>query len=386
MKIPDAVILQKRASGVDTKSTLQPWQILLLILGGWINKHQQDAIDYLIAENRILREKLGKRRILLTDAQRRILAIKGKVLGRKVLRDICSIVTPETILRRHRTLIGDKWNYSKLRRKVGRPSINQEVTDLLLRMARENPTWGYNRIQGALANLGHDISDTAIGNILKQHGIEPAPERKGSTSWKTFIQAHWDVLAAIDFTTIEVWTKSGLATFYLLFVMELSTRRVQFAGCTTNPEDGWMMQMGRNLIDSEEGFLRDKRFILMDRDKKYAESFRVLLKESGIEPVQLPPKSPNLNAHIERFMRSLKEECLERLMECVSYYTSSRSWCAMFMRYTTTPLAGASQERSVGRWFKQEMLGIGSNDAQKPFFCVRPGGVGMDPDLACNLR
>jgi len=176
------------------KSTLQPWQILLLILGGWINKHQQDVIDYLLAENRILREKLGKRRILLTDAQRRKLAIKGKVLGRKVLSDICSIVTPETILRWHRTLIADKWNYSKLRRKVGRPSINQEVTDLLLRMARENPTWGYNRIQGALANLGHDISDTAIGNILKQHGIEPAPERKGSTTWKTFIQAHWDVL------------------------------------------------------------------------------------------------------------------------------------------------------------------------------------------------
>jgi hypothetical protein len=296
------------------KSTLQPWQILLLILGGWINKHQQDAIDYLIAENRILREKLGKRQILLTDAQRRKLAIKGKVLGRKVLSDICSIVTPETILRWHRTLIADKWNYSELRRKVGRPSINQEVTNLVLRMARENSTWGYNRIQGALANLGHDISDTAIGSILKQHGIEPAPERKGSTNWKTFIQAHWDVLAAIDFTTIEVWTKSGLATFYLLFVMELSTRRVQFAGCTTNPEDGWMMQVGRNLIDSEEGFLRDKRFILMDRDKKYAESFRTLLKESGIEPVQLPPKSPNLNAHIERFMRSLKEECLERLI------------------------------------------------------------------------
>ena len=109
------------------KSTLQPWQILLLILGGWINKHQQDAIDYLIAENRILREKLGKRRILLTDAQRRKLAIKGKVLGRKVLRDICCIVTPETILRWHRTLIADKWSYSKLRGKVGRPSINREV-------------------------------------------------------------------------------------------------------------------------------------------------------------------------------------------------------------------------------------------------------------------
>jgi putative transposase len=119
---------------------------------------------------------------------------------------------------------------------------------------------------------------------------------------------------AIEYTTIEVWTKSGLATFYLLFVMELSTRPVQFAGGTTNPEDGWLTQVGHNLTDSEEGVLRDARFILMDRDTKYSESFRTLLKEFGIEPVRLPPKSPNLNAHIERFMRSLKEEYLEHLI------------------------------------------------------------------------
>jgi putative transposase len=232
----------------------------------------------------------------------------------RIFREICSIVTSETILRWHRTLIAEKWNYSQLRTKVGRPRINQETTDLVLRMARENSTWGYNRSQGALANLGGDISDTTIGSILKQHGIEPAPERKGSTTWKTFIQAHWDVLAAIDFTTIEVWTKSGLATFCLLFVMELSTRHVQFAGCTTNPEEDWMMRVGRNLTDSEEGFLRDKRFILMDRDKKCAASFQAMFRESGIEPVRLPPKSPNSDAHIERCMRSLKEDCLERLI------------------------------------------------------------------------
>jgi transposase InsO family protein len=296
------------------KFVLQPWQMLLLILAGWINRHQQSAIEYLLTENRILREKLGKKRILLNDDQRRQLAIKGKILGRKVLTDICSIVTPETILRWHRTLVAEKSDYSKCRKKVGRPRMDKEVVELVLQMARENPTWGYNRIQGALANLGHEISPTTIGNILKQHGVSPAPGCKRHTTWKTFIDAHWDVLAAIDFTTIEVWTKSGLATFYLLFVMELSTRRVQFAGCTTSPEDGWLMQVGRNLTDSEEGFLRDERFILMDRDTKYSESFRTLLKEFGVEPVRLPPKSPNLNAHIERFMRSLKEECLERLI------------------------------------------------------------------------
>jgi len=140
------------------------------------------------------------------------------------------------------------------------------------------------------------------------------PERKKQMTWKSFIQFHWYVLAAIDFTTIEVWTKSGLTTFYQLFVMELSTKRVHFAGHTANPEDNWMMQVCRNLTDFEDGFLRDKNYILMDRDQKYSESFRTLLKESGTMPVRLPAKSPNLNAHIERFMRSLKEECLERMI------------------------------------------------------------------------
>jgi putative transposase len=165
-----------------------------------------------------------------------------------------------------------------------------------------------------LANLGYKISDTAIGNILKEHGIEPAPDRKRQTTWKTFLEAHWDVLAAIDFTPIEVWTISGRATFYLLFAMELSARRVQFVGCTNNPDDGWILQAGRNLTDSEDGFRKGMRYILMDRDTKYSDAFRSMLKESAVEPVRLPPKSPNLNAHIERFMRSLKEDCLERLI------------------------------------------------------------------------
>jgi putative transposase len=296
------------------KFILHPWQMLLPILAGWINQQQQNAIEYLIAENCILREKIGKKRILLNDDQRRRLAIKGKVLGRKALAEICSIVTPETILRWHRNLIAEKWDYSKSRKNLGRPHTDKEIVELLVQMAKENPSWGYNRIQGALANLGYKVSDTAIGNILREHGIEPAPERKKQTTWKTFLEAHWDVLASIDFTTIEVWTKSGLRTFYLLFVMELSTRRVQFAGCTTSPDEDWILQVGRNLTDFEDGFLKGKRYLFMDRDTKYSEAFRSMVKESDVEPVRLPPKSPNLNAHIERFMRSLKEECLERLI------------------------------------------------------------------------
>lgn len=181
-------------------------------------------------------------------------------------------------------------------------------------MAKENPDWGYDRIQGALANLGHKISDQTVGNILKAHGIESAPERKRQSTWKTFLKAHWDVLGAIDFTTIEVWTKGGLVTFYLLFVMELKTRRVHFAGCTPNPDEIWMNQIAKNLTAYDDGFLNDKRYLIMDRDGKFCPAFREILKTDGLEPLLLPPRSPNLNAHLERYFRSLKEECLERVI------------------------------------------------------------------------
>ena len=141
----------------------------------------------------------------LTDYQRRVLAVKAKALGRRTLMELTTVVTPDTILRWHRRLVAAKWDYSERRKKApGRPPIPDEVVEFVLRMARENPSWGYDRIQGALANLGHRISDTTVGNILKANGIEPAPTRKGATNWKTFLKAHWDSIAAIDFTTVEV--------------------------------------------------------------------------------------------------------------------------------------------------------------------------------------
>ena len=293
----------------------QPWQLLLIILAGWLNRQQEAAIEYVRTENQVLKETHGKKRILLSDDQRRRLAVKGNILGRKALQEIATIVTPDTILRWHRQLVAAKWDYSSRReKKPGRPPVSEEVRDLVVRMARENPSWGYDRIQGALANLGHEISDTTVGNLLKAHGIEPAPQRKRQTTWKTFLQAHWDVLAAIDFTTVEVWTKGGLVTFYLLFVMESSSRRVHLAGCTTNPHEAWMMQIARNLTDPFDGFLRRKRYLLMDRDTKYSEAFRSMLKAADVNGVRLPPRSPNLSPHIERFMRSIKAECLERII------------------------------------------------------------------------
>jgi putative transposase len=188
-------------------------------LAGWINRHHQNIVEYPRTENEVLKEKIGKKRILLDDNQRRRLAVKGKVLGRKCWKKwVRSLLQTRSCVG-----TGSWWPPSGItahrRQKPGRPPVSSELMKLVLQMARENPTWGSGRIQGALANLGHQVSDTTVGNILKAHGIEPAPNRKRQSNWKAFLKAHWEVWAAIDFTTIEVWTKDGLTTFYVLFVM-----------------------------------------------------------------------------------------------------------------------------------------------------------------------
>ena len=217
---------------------LQPRQLFLLIIASWSNRQQQEVIEYLRTENSILKEKFGKMRIRLADDQRSRLAVKCKLLGRKQLEQVGTLFTPDTILRWHRQLVANKWDYSdRKEKKSGRPRIRHVIVDLTVKFAKENPMWGYGRISGALSNVGYNICDSTIGNILKAHGIEPAPERKCTGSWETFLKAHWDVMASIDFSTVEVWTKGGLTTFYLLFVMELKTRRVNFASSTTNPNE-----------------------------------------------------------------------------------------------------------------------------------------------------
>ena len=185
-----------------------------------------------------------------------------------------------------------------------------------------------------------------MGNILKQHGIEPAPERKRQTIWATFLKAHWDVLGSIDFTTIEVWTKGGLVTFYLLFVMEVATRRVHFGGCTTHPTEPWMKQIARSLTDCEDGFLNGKRFLIMDRDTKFTDGFCEILKCQSMEAVKLPPRSPDLNPHIERFVRSIKDESLSRLIlegftGRPKKLTSRGSQCLVFPSHSSASRVGS---------------------------------------------
>ena len=293
-------------------SVLQPFHILVIALAGWLNRQQQAVIDYLIEENRVLKEQLEGERLRLTDEQRIRLAVKAKVLGRRALDELETLVTPDTLLAWHRKLIAKKWTYA--RKGPGRPRVAQEITDLVLRMARENTSWGYDRIQGAIANLGHIVAPNTVKNILKRHGIEPAPEREKHTSWRTFLKAHWDVMAATDFFTVEVWTLRGLVTYYVLFIMHLSTRSVHIAGVTTAPNGAYMKQMARNLTDVSDNFLLNSQYLIMDRDSKYTKEFRDHLNREGVKPVRCPARAPNCNAFAERFVRSIKEECLDRII------------------------------------------------------------------------
>ncbi|MDH3217582.1 MAG: integrase core domain-containing protein [Candidatus Krumholzibacteria bacterium] len=181
-------------------------------------------------------------------------------------------------------------------------------------MARENSEWGYVRIQGALANLGYAISSTTVAKVLNRHGIEPAPERQKHTTWSTFLKSHWELLAATDFFTIEVWTMRGLVTYYVLFTIHLASRRVHVAGITTSPNSAFMIQVARQLTDEFDGALNDVRFLIMDRDKKFTNQFKALLRQEGVEPVPYPPRSPNCSPYAERFVRSIKAECLDRII------------------------------------------------------------------------
>ncbi len=230
---------------------------LVLTVAGWLNRHQDDLIDYLREENRILREQLGGRPLRLTDAQRRRLAVRGKKLGRRVLSQVAGIVTPDTILRWYRRLIAKKYDGSG-RRSRGRPRTPRKVAELVVQMAVENPQWGYTRIRGALANLGHDIARNTVKRILHEHGIDPAPERTQRTPWKTFLQAQWAGLAAADLFAVEVLTLAGLRRYLVFFVIELKTRRVHIAGIHPQPGGAWMEQMARNLTDAVDGFLRTR--------------------------------------------------------------------------------------------------------------------------------
>jgi putative transposase len=260
-----------------------------------------------VTENRILRNQITGR-MRLTDGERKMLADIGYKLGKQALAEVATIVKPDTILAWHRTLVAYKFDGSQQRQAPGRPKIDQELEALIVRIARENRSWGYDRIVGALANLGLTVSDQTGGNVLKRHGIAPAPERKTTTTWKEFIRTHMDVLVATDFFTVEVWTLGGLVTYYILFFIHLGSRQVHVAGVTPHPNEAWMVQVARNATMEAWGFLSPGQYLIHDRDTKFCAVFHQIIDAAGVTRVPLPPRSPNLNAYAERWVRSIKDK------------------------------------------------------------------------------
>jgi putative transposase len=292
---------------------LNPFSFLVISLAGWLNQSQQQIIEYLIEENCILREQIGRRRLRFTDNQRRRLAAKAKQPGRRVLAQIATIVTPETLLAWHRKLIANKYDGSAFR-TAGRPRKSTQISNLAVHMAEENRGWGYLRLQGALANLGHSVARTTIANILRRRGIEPAPERSRKTTWKEFLRRHWDQIIAADFFTVEVWTCTGLTRFMVLFFIDMSTRRVEIGGTASCANGLWMAQIARNLTDAVDGFFTGKRYLIHCRDPLYMKEFLGIVAGAGVKTIKLPPRSPNLNAYAERFVRTIKESCLDQII------------------------------------------------------------------------
>jgi putative transposase len=311
------------------------WARILAYVTGTVDQELLARNEYLAAENCILKAQL-KGRLKLSNAERAKLGEIGHRLGRNLLAEVATVAKPDTILAWYRKLVARKFDGWKGRRGPGRPRIKRELEQLIVRMAGENRDWGYDRIVGALANLGYEISDQTIGNVLRRHGLPPAPERKRSTTWPAFIRTHLALLAGTDFFTAEVLTLRGLVTYYVLFFIHLDSRRVDVGGITIHPDEPWMKQIARNVTMEEYGALRDCRYLLHDRDTKYTQSFRAIIASGQVDPLVLPARSPNLNAYAERWVRSVKEECLAKVMlfgrslrralrEYVAYYHAERN-------------------------------------------------------------
>ena len=268
--------------------------------------------EYLRLESRLLREKVPGR-LRFTDEERRSLVAAAVALGRSLMKEVVSIVQPETILAWQRRLEQQKWDYSERRsRGPGRPRTPVDVEALVCRLAREN-IWGYQRLRGELLKLRVILSKGCIADILRRNGRPPSPQRAGLT-WQQFLSRHAEVMLCADLFTKEVWTLAGLRTAYVLFVLHLGTRRILLAEATFSPHGPWMGQMARNLLMRCEDLEIAPRYVLHDRDQLLAWDFDAVLTGAQTKVVKTPFRAPDANAHAERWVRSVTEECLDHLI------------------------------------------------------------------------
>ncbi len=296
---------------------IMKWQLILAVMAGKITEEQRDLNQYLIAENKVLLQKLESllngRRLLISNAQRRRLAAAARKVKRKVLKKIDTAFSPNTLYKWFNTLIAQKYDGSTSR-KLGRPKTMKTIRELILKMAGKNPTWGYTRIRDALNNLGYNVCRTTVQRILNANGIEPAPERNKSMTWHEFLRLHWGMIAATDFFNVEIFTPAGLKRYSVLFFIDLKSRMVEIAGITEDPYEAWMNQMARNVTDCVDGFLIGKQFLILDRDPLFSKKYRKLIESADVTPLRLPRRSPDLNSIAERFVKSIKSESLSRII------------------------------------------------------------------------
>jgi putative transposase len=331
-----------------------------MAIAGLMNRQQQDAIAYLKVENRILREKLGHRRIILDVSQKRRLARAAVKLGREGLCQLGTIFTPDTLLRWHHWFIARKYDGSPYRTKPGpEPSKTKMVLDLVLRFAAENPDWGYSRIQGELLELGYEVSWQTVRRIMREHGLLHDPDDPPRTQWKDFLKSHWDCINACDFFSVEAWGLKGLTRYLVFFVIDVSTRRVEIAGIHCDPCETQMIQYARNLTDPENGFLKGRRVLIHDRDPLYTKKFTATLRAGGVRALKLPKRSPNLNAVAEAFVAGIRREVLNKMIlfgerhvrhvidEAVAYYNIDRPHQGMGNRRLTQPAQPPPKEGIV---------------------------------------
>ncbi len=243
------------------------------------------------------------------------IAAKGKRLSRKMLEDCTVLFTGDTVIGWYNKLIAKKYDGFCNRGKVGRPQLSIEVINLVIKFKKENPRWGYQKITDQIEYLGYKISKTSVKNILIENGYDPEPDLTVRSTWHEFLRSHWDVMTACDFFTIELLVRGQLIRCTVFFVIEFSKRKVFFAPIKLQPDGNYMKQVARILTNCEDGFLKGKRFLIHDRDPLYrTEGFHEILQSSGIEPIRLPAKSPDLNSIAERFVKSVKYECLNYLI------------------------------------------------------------------------
>jgi putative transposase len=252
----------------------------------------------------VLQRQVGRPR--LRPADRLLLAAVSRPLPRPALSSL--FVSPATLMRWHRQLVARRWTYPG--RSLGRPRTDSGRCELVLRLARENPTWGYRRIHGELVGLGIALAPSTVWAILRRQGIEPAP-RRAELSWSQFLRAQASAIIACDFLTVDtVW----LRRLYVLFFIELASRRVHFAGVTANPHERWVSQQARNLVMTLAEREQPARFLIRDRDSKFTRSFDEVFRSEGIRVIRTPVQAPKAKAHAERWVGSLRRECLDRLL------------------------------------------------------------------------